>query len=254
MEDFATIFILLLLPGFVLANNQLPLAEFGWLAIKGLLLLGLILGFGWKIAPRLIDKMSRSDQEYKETAFLLALSFGFIFALLSSYLGFSPAIGAFLMGLMISGKHAKFVLEKIGPVKDLFIVLFFVSMGTLINVGSLISLTLPLLAVLGTAIAGKFFGCWLGTRFFISKQEAGRVGISMLPRGEFSFIVAREGLGTGIAFQLLYPLAGLTTLISSILASVGLRLVRKQEKIPVLVEARHSHPKLRFHRRTGPRK
>ena len=52
------------------------------------------------------------------------------------------------------------------------------------------------------------------------------VGLSMLPRGEFSFIVAQEGTGLGVAAQILYPVAGLVTLISSILSSVGLRLFK----------------------------
>ncbi len=228
MEDFAIVFILLLLPGLVAANNQVPSTDLALLALKGVFLLVVIFGFGWKLAPRIIDRISLNDQEYKETAFLLAVSFGFAFALVSSSLGFSPAIGAFLMGLMIRGRQAKFVLEKVAPIKDLFIVLFFVSMGTLINIGALAILTLPLLAVLGAAIFGKFFGCWLGAKLSTSKNEARNVGISMLPRGEFSFIVAREGAGLGVALQLLYPLAGLTTLISSILASVGLRLVKQK--------------------------
>lgn len=245
MEDFATVFILLLLPELVAANNQVPTADLGFFALKGVLLVALIFVFGWRFAPRLIDRMSRADQEYKETAFLLALSFGFVFALLSSYLGFSPAIGAFLMGLMIRGKQARFVLDKIGPIKDLFVVLFFVSMGTLINIGALASLTLPILAVLGTAIFGKFFGCWLAARLSSSRREAGKVGLAMLPRGEFSFIVAREGTGIGVAYQLLYPLAGLTTLISSIITSIGLRLVKQRASPPVPVALSTTHRKVR---------
>jgi Kef-type K+ transport system membrane component KefB len=48
----------------------------------------------------------------------------------------------------------------------------------------------------------------------------------MLPRGEFSFIVAQEGTGLGVAAQILYPVAGLATLISSILSSIGLRVFK----------------------------
>src|SRR5216684_4855196 len=128
IEDFATVFMLLLLPGLAAASNQVPPTDIVLLALKGALLVGIIFFFGWRIAPWLIERISKADQEYKETAFLLALSFGFAFALLSSYLGFSPAVGAFLMGLMIRGPQAKFVKEKVGPIKDLFIVLFFVSM------------------------------------------------------------------------------------------------------------------------------
>ena len=226
IEDFATVFMLLLLPGLAAAINQVSSLDIGLLAAKGALLVGIIFFFGWRIAPWLIERISKADQEYKETAFLLALSFGFAFALLSSYLGFSPAVGAFLMGLMIRGPQAQFVKEKVGPIKDLFIVLFFVSMGTLINVGALLTVTLPIIAVLGIAIFGKFLGCFAGARLSGAKDEATMVGLSMLPRGEFSFIVAQEGTGLGIAAQILYPVAGLVTLISSILSSVGLRLFK----------------------------
>ncbi len=218
IEDFATVFMLLLLPGLAAASNQVPPTEIVVLVLKGALLVGIIFFFGWRIAPWLIDRISKGDQEYKETAFLLALSFGFAFALLSSYLGFSPAVGAFLMGLMIRGPQAHFV--------NLFIVLFFVSMGTLINIGALLTVTLPIIAVLAIAIFGKFVGCWAGARLSGAKDEATLVGLSMLPRGEFSFIVAQEGTGLGVAAQILYPVAGLATLISSIMSSIGLRVFK----------------------------
>ncbi len=126
IEDFATVFILLLLSGLVVANSQLPITDLELFVIKGLILVGVILAFGWKAAPYLIQRVGGKSEENQETAFLLALSFGFAFAILSSYLGFSPAVGAFLMGLMIRGNQARFIFEKIGPIKDLFVVLFFV--------------------------------------------------------------------------------------------------------------------------------
>jgi K+:H+ antiporter len=228
IEDFATVFMLLLLPGLAAASNQVPPLDIVVLALKGALLVVIIFFFGWKIAPRMIERVSKGEQEYKETAFLLALSFGFAFALLSSFLGFSPAVGAFLMGLMIRGPQAQFVKDKVGPIKDLFIVLFFVSMGTLINIGALLTVTLPIIAVLGVAIFAKFVGCWAGARLSGEKDQARMIGLSMLPRGEFSFIVAQEGTALGVAAQILYPVAGLTTLISSISSSIGLRLFKPQ--------------------------
>ena len=226
IEDFAIIVILLLLPGLVVANSQVAVSDMVVFVLKGLLLIGVIFAFGWKIAPKIIDRMSSGKKDYQETAFLLALSFGFAFALLSSYLGFSPAIGAFLVGLTIRGRQANFIMERIVPIKDLFIVLFFVSMGALINLGTLFTITLPIIAVLAVAILGKFVGAWMGARMSFARKDAVKIGTSMLPKGEFSFVVAREGTGLGIAGQLLLPIAGLSTLISSIAASVGLRLVR----------------------------
>lgn len=226
IEDFATVFILLLLPGLVVANSKVPITDVELFVVKGLILVGVILAFGWKAAPILIQRVGGKREENQETAFLLALSFGFAFAILSSYLGFSPAVGAFLMGLMIRGNQARFISDKIGPIKDLFVVLFFVSMGTLINIGALVSVTFPIVAIVSMAILGKFVGAWAGAKLSRVGSNSSRVGVSMLPRGEFSFIVAREGTGLSLASQVLYPLAGLATLVSSLAASVGLRLLR----------------------------
>src|SRR5438034_2965154 len=128
IEDFATVFILLLLPGLAAASNQVPPSELALLIAKGILLVAVIFGFGWRVAPRIIDRMTEGDQEYKETAFLLALSFGFVFAVLSSFLGFSPAVGAFLMGWMLRGKQAEFVLRQVDPIQALLIVLLRVTL------------------------------------------------------------------------------------------------------------------------------
>src|SRR5947199_10361952 len=99
-------------------------------------------------------------------------------------------------------------------------------MGTLINIVALFTITLPIIAVLAIAIFRKFVGCWAGDRLSGAKDEATLVGLSMLPRGECSFIVAQEGTGLGVAAQILYPVAGLATLISSIMSSIGLRVFK----------------------------
>src|SRR5205809_8128248 len=99
-------------------------------------------------------------------------------------------------------------------------------MRTPINTGSVLTLTLPIPAVIATAILGKYWGCWVGAKLSAAKGEASKVGLSMLPRGEFSFIVASEGAGLGVASQILYPVAGLTTLVSSFISPSGMRLLK----------------------------
>jgi CPA2 family monovalent cation:H+ antiporter-2 len=232
IEDFLTVLILVLLPGLVAANTPLGFLEVLAFFLKGILLTGVIFVFSWKLAPAIIDRVGKGGVESQETAFLLALSFGFGFALLSSYLGFSPAIGAFLTGMMIRGQAASFILKRVEPIKHLFIVLFFVSMGALINIGSLLTLTIPIVAVLVAGMVGKFSGAWAGTRVSFARKDATRVGISMLPRGEFSFVIAREGAVLGVMGQLLFPIAGLSTLIGSVLASLGLRLANPKPTEP----------------------
>src|SRR5260370_13897260 len=109
------------------------------------------------------------------------------------------------MGLMIRGTQARFVLDKVGPVKDLFIVLFFVSMGTLINMGAVLTLTLPILAVIATAFLGKYWGCWTGAKLSAAKGEASQRAVSMRPRAELSCIAASGGAALGVASQILCP-------------------------------------------------
>src|SRR2546430_12861361 len=104
-------------------------------------------------------------------------------------------------------------------------------MGPLLNGGVVLPLPPPFLGVFATAILGKYWGCWTGAKLSSAKGEARRVGVSMLPRGEFSFIVASEGAGLGIASQILFPVAGLTTLVSSFLSSVEIGRASCRERV-----------------------
>src|SRR5207244_11475207 len=102
----------------------------------------------------------------------------------------------------------------------------------------------PICALIATAILGKYRVCWTEAKLSAAKGEASKVGVSMLPRGEFSFIVASEGAVLGVASQILYPVAGLTTLVSSFLSSIGMRLLKaraaKATEVPVAVKARRA--------------
>ena len=64
IEDFATVFMLLLLPGLAAASNQVPPLDLAFVVLKGAFLVGVIFVFGWRIAPYLIDRISRGDQEF----------------------------------------------------------------------------------------------------------------------------------------------------------------------------------------------
>jgi CPA2 family monovalent cation:H+ antiporter-2 len=77
---------------------------------------------------------------------------------LAAVFGYSPGTGAFVIGLSIRGKRSKFLESRVATIKDLFIVLFFISMGSLIDPVPALSLGIPLLAVLALVILGKFAG------------------------------------------------------------------------------------------------
>ena len=88
---------------------------------------------GRYVAPPIINFLSHFEEEFEELPFFFALGLGFGFGVLGAYLGYSAAVGAFIIGLAIRGKHSKFLAGKVAPVKGLLVFVFFVYMGSLID-------------------------------------------------------------------------------------------------------------------------
>jgi len=221
IEDILAVIVLSLLPGLVSGGSD-AWSGFGAWILRGILLVAIILVFGVYAAPRIIDRISQLDLDVDEAGFLLSISLGFAMAVLSSSLGFSAATGAFLMGLAIRGKRARFVYRKIQPIRDLFLVIFFVSMGMLVDPSQLLNISV-VLPVVGLALIGKYSGSYLGAVLSAQRERANDVATGMTPRGEFSFIIAREAFLTGTARALIYPIAG-TVVIATTLASALARI------------------------------
>ncbi len=235
IEDLIAIFLLLLTPELAV-GNQVQASTVLLIASKGVLLTLVTVGFGRFVAPRIINYVSQYDLEVGETAFLLSLSFGFLFGVLSAYLGFSPAVGAFLMGLTLLGKHSRYVKEKIAPVKDLFIVFFFVSMGTLISPISAFGLGPGLALIVTVAVMGKLAGGFVGARLSGLGTPV-LVGLILVPRGEFTLVLAKAGVDAGVVPSTLYPIAGFAVLATAIAAPLLAKLNRPDRRVTVQTAA-----------------
>jgi CPA2 family monovalent cation:H+ antiporter-2 len=142
---------------------------------------------------------------------LLVLSIGLCLGMveISTQIGFSAELGAFIMGSALAETAAaEKVQDLINPVKDLFGAVFFVSVGMLIDPVTIIEYRWPILWVTLVVIFGKLFSTTLGA--LLSRQgikQSIRIGMSMAQVGEFAFIVASLGLTLKVTSDFLFPVA-----------------------------------------------
>ena len=197
---------------------------------SGLALILLGYGVARYVAPRVINYLSYYEEEFEEIPFLFALGLGFLFAVIAGLLGYSPGIGAFIIGLSIRGKHSRFLEQRITPIKDLFLVLFFVSIGCLINPLPAFSIGWVILVAFALLIIGKFLGGFAVGKVLQTLERNSPVrealpspklfGAWLIPRGEFSLVIGQLGLTLGLVSQGFFSLIGVSVLVATIAASI----------------------------------
>lgn len=178
---------------------------------------------GWAISRRrrvaTMPVWLRDDPELQLFAGL-TLCFGF--ALISGWLELSTALGAFIAGLVAGQRYeTTWIVEKLEPLRDLFVALFFLSIGLLIdlafvrdNVGQVIALVLAVMFV-NTAINGMVLRL-----FGRSWRDSVYGGVILSQVGEFSFIIAAVGLSSSLIGNHAYQLT-LALIAFSLMASPG---------------------------------
>lgn len=222
VEDIAAVLLLVIL-GNASAGEGLDFTQLGILILESLTFFVVALGLGIKLIPKLLEKIHGLD--IPEGPFITALALGFGLAVLAHFLGQSSAIGAFIMGMIIaSSKHSENIVKKVLPLRDFFGVIFFVSIGMLVNITAipqvaLVSIPIIILAVIGKFV-GNFFGASIGGHDVVGASTLGSV---MVPRGEFSFIMAKQAVDSGSVRDTLYPVTTLVTIATMLCMPLLLR-------------------------------
>lgn len=190
------------------------------------LLFFLILWFlsGIYILPSLLKRLQRLLNE--ETLLIVSLALCFLMVVLATMAGFSPALGAFIMGsILAETTKAEKIEHVLKPLQSLFGAIFFVSVGMLIDPKMLVVHALPILLATLVLLFGKPFFVTLGA--LVSGQPlkiAVQSGMSLSQIGEFSFIIATLGLTLGVTSDFLYPIAVAVSVITTFTTPFMIRL------------------------------
>ncbi len=197
-----------------------------------LVALGLIVGtftVGARIIPPLIDRVAGT--EHREILLLSVLGVCFGYALLANVVGLSVAIGAFLAGVLVAESKSSEVAKILSsPIKDMFVAIFFISVGALMDVSQLGDYIYIAIALMIVAIVMKFGGNMIGNLLFKQKRvESIHSAFALAaPRGEFSIVIIKTGIDVGAVSAFLFPLIGVISIITAFITPF---LVRASDKI-----------------------
>ena len=171
---------------------------------------------GIRTIPKLIDKVASAEN--REILLISVLGVCFGYALLANIVGLSVAIGAFLAGVLVAeSKSAEVSKILSSPIKDMFVAIFFVSVGALMDVSQLENYIFIAIALIAVALGMKLGGNLLGN--VIMRQEKGKSLRSAFtlaaPRGEFSIVIIKVGVDAGVVSAFLFPLIGVIAIITA---------------------------------------
>ena len=215
IQDLIAIVVLLLLEGYGKGSNLL--VDMGWQVAT----LPLLIGIAYILEHYVLIRLVQKFDQIHEYIFLLAIAWCMGIAELAGQLGLSHAIGAFVAGVTLaSSPIAPFITERLKPVRDFFLIIFFFSIGAGFNVGAVREIIIPaiLLALFVILAKPAVFSYLLktsGENIAISREVGFRLGQA----SEFSLLIATLAVKSNLAVASTANLIQLTTLITFIVSS-----------------------------------
>lgn len=220
----------------------------GGALINSLAQLGSVLLLWFIVGIYILPLFLKNNKPYinKETLLIVSSALCFLLVVISSQVGYSPAFGAFMMGSILSETmEAEDIEHTIGPVKDLFGAVFFVSVGMMVSPYVLIEHWAAILALTAAILVGQMT---LGSlSFFVtgsSIKDAISSGFSMTQIGEFAFILASLGESLDVTSDFLYPIVVAVSIVTTFTTPY---IIKASEPTASLVERILKHinmPKL----------
>ncbi len=215
-EDIVAVVLMVLLSSVAVKNSfegSVLLEKVGVLAVT--LVVWFVVGI------MIIPTLFRWVRSYLNDEILIVLSLGLCLGMVltAEEAGFSAALGAFVMGMILAEtKEAHRIEHLMAPLKNVFAAIFFVSVGMMINPASLVTywssiLYVALVIIFGMILFGTL-GCWWGGE---TLKDAMQTGFAFVQIGEFSFIIAALGSKLGVTDPVIYPIIVAASVLTTFL-------------------------------------
>jgi len=222
VQDLAIVPLLTVLP--VLEDVGEGLPELGFALLKAAAFIAAMLFLGSRVLPLILARLAGWGSRELFLVSVVAIGLGVGYA---TYLvGLSFAFGAFVAGMVLSeSDYSHQALAEVEPLRDVFAMIFFVSVGLLIDPAFLWKSagTIALVVMLVLVVKGLIFG-GVARAFGYANIAPFAVGLGLFQVGEFSFLLAREGISTDAISQGTYSLVLATAAITMAMTPLAARL------------------------------
>lgn len=226
LEDLATVLILVLLPALFSSNDSNPLLTAGSALLRAAAFVGLMLFAGARFVPWLLMRIVNTRSRELFILAVVALALGTAVGS-AEFFGVSLALGAFLAGVVIGESSVSHqVGAEVAPFRETFAVLFFVSVGMLVNISYLVANAGQVVALTALIVVGKYvITVLLGVFFPRPAHTMLVVAVGLSQIGEFSFIVGQAGVSLGVLSQDQYSLILASALLSILVNPLMFRFI-----------------------------
>ncbi len=226
VQDLAVVPMVIILP--LMNDPAAGLVSLGYAAVKAVIFLVCMFVFGAKLLPVLMRHIAKLGS--RELFLLAIIAIGLGIGYVTYLVGLSFAFGAFIAGMVLNeSDYGHQALSDIIPLRDVFGLLFFASVGMLLdprfllnNFGSI------LLLVVAVSFGKSFIFAMISWMFRYGNVVPLAVGLGLFQIGEFSFVLARIGLATGSIttdfYNLILTTAVLTMVLTPIVSAQTARL------------------------------
>lgn len=235
-QDFIAVFMMLLVPVLLGHKENFDLQHMYDFA-KGLTLLFITALIAFRGVPKLLYYVTRTRN--RELFLLSILTICFAVAWVTSSIGLSLSLGAFLAGLVVSeSDYSDEAVGNVLPFQTIFTSFFFISMGMLLDLSFVVHQPLTILAIAGAVLLLKFLVAG-GTGIILGMplRPAILSGVALCQIGEFSLVIAYSGMSEGLAteyqYQMILAVSLLTMAVTPTLMAIAPTLAHLVEKLPM---------------------